>query len=65
LSAGAADFFGLNYYTTRLITNGEQPDKVTAIMGAIESTDPSWKRYITIKYNVRTIVFTHVYLKFY
>lgn len=49
--AGSSDFFGLNHYTTRLVSTGEQvaelpkdPDNVGSLLGIKEERDPSWSR---------------------
>ncbi|ELT91672.1 hypothetical protein CAPTEDRAFT_166781 [Capitella teleta] len=46
LNKGASDFFGLNYYSSRLITNDTSgdPAHIAGLMDAEETTDPSWPR---------------------
>jgi lactase-phlorizin hydrolase len=44
---GTWDFFGLNYYTTRIVSKLSTPEPPTseaALMDACAETDPTWKR---------------------
>jgi len=44
---GAFDFFGLNHYTTRLLTSapaGLPPTDQASLMDSVEETDPAWTR---------------------
>jgi len=47
LLSGSSDYFGVNHYTTRLVSHAEEPQPPVSeagIMDAIEEIDPQWKR---------------------
>ena len=50
ISTGSSDFFGLNHYTTRLVSLSYQELSSSAVsecemFGVKEHIDPTWKRY--------------------
>ena len=56
--AGSSDFFGINHYTTRLITPSAEPvgaGSQSAMMGYDEEVDPEWKRYNILDYSFVTL----------